>query len=247
MKKRAWNIILWLLSFTGTCLLLAFEYAEENSQTVNNIDIELIQPANQLFLNKEDISYLIHKQIDKIIDEPLRTINTHLLEESLENHDFIQDAEVFSTLDGNLSVRVKQKEVIARIIHAQHRYLDAEGNTLPLNKNFTAKVPVITGRTDSVALSQSYEMIQLLQNTPYFESWLAEIHINQNLSMEFVPTRGRHRVIFGNLDQKEEKLKKLQAFYTTMVNESNLKAWRTLNVSYNNMLVSTKYNTSDEQ
>ena len=127
--NRLVHILLWVLGVSATIFLLAFEYVAEQNTTVNNVIVELDQAGNQLFINQEDILQYLEAEDDSIRYRSISAINSTMLEESLENHPFIASAEVFSTLDGLLSVRVKQKEAAARVISTgRHFYLDAEGN-----------------------------------------------------------------------------------------------------------------------
>lgn len=240
--KRVWNILFWIALATGAALLPAFEYVSENRETLADIEVELIQAPDQLFLSREDILQLIEKQQGIKLGMPLGAINTHLLEESIDNHPFINHTEIFSTLDGKLHARVKQKTAIARVIATPHVYLDEVGNGFPTSKNYSARVPYITGKTDSANIYQAVQLIGLLMNDEFYKPWLAEVHITPENKIELVPTQGNHRIKFGTLADVEKKLTHLKAFYNNCVTEQNLQSWKTLDISYHNLLVSTKHN-----
>ncbi len=241
--NRILNIFLWVLGFVALAFLVGFErYAETNTR-ITDIAVELDQPGGQLFLNQQDVMQHLEFEDDSLRHRSISAINTTLLEESLENHPFIAGAEVFSTLDGLLSVHVKQKEAVARVIStSRHYYLDAEGHPFPTTQSYSARVPVFTGNTDSTNVYQASLLLERIHQMEYFEDWLAEIHITIDSGFELIPITGRHRVIFGDTTNATEKLHKLQAFYRTVVNPDNLNDWKTLNVAYEKQLVSTKYN-----
>jgi cell division protein FtsQ len=240
--RKVLHIAFWILGIAGFMFLVAFEQVSEEQTLIKTVTIELIQHDNQLFLNKQDVIELIDKQDDSLLFRSVNTINTAMLEESLENHPFIADAEVFSTLDGLLSVQVEQKLAIARVIdNNQHYYLDAEGHPFPVTKAYSATVPVFTGLQDSASLYNALQLLKTVQATNYFSSWLAEIHTTSSREIELIPVNGNHRVLFGTPELSTEKLKKLKGFYSTVVTEENLNEWKTLNVAYDKLLVSTKY------
>ena len=240
--RTALIISSWILGIAAAVLLLAFEAVNEEKTKISAINIELIQAKNQLFLNKEDIQELIELQDDSLLFRSVNTINTALLEESLLKHPFIAEAEVFSTLDGLFSVKVEQKQAIARVISTtKHYYLDAEGHPFPTTKTFSASVPVITGLSDSTNLSNAYFVLNSINSISYFNGYLAEIHITSNREIELVPVQGNHRVLFGDTQNASEKLNKLKVFYENVVTKQNLNDWKTLNIAYNKLLVSTKY------
>lgn len=231
-----------MLGVAAAVLLGAFESMSESKTPLTSIEILIEQDENQLFINKNDILKVLANQDDSLELRNINAINTALLEESLENHAFIAEAEVFSTLDGLLSVQVEQKLAIARVIHpAKHYYLDAEGHPFPSTKNYSATVPVFTGKTDSTSNYASFSLLNTINTVGFFKGWLAEVHTTANSEIELIPLRGRHRVIFGKNENALEKLKKLKAFYSTVVTEENLDDWKTLNVAYTKLLVSTKH------
>ena len=240
--KKAKKIGFWVLGVGALIFMLAFEKFSESSTLVRDIQIELYQPENQLFLNKEDIKTIVNQTDDSLLLKSINAINTTLLEESLENHPFVAEAEVFSTLDGLISVHVKQKLAFARILDQnEHYYIDAKGHPFPRSESFSAKVPVFTGTMDSTSIQHAYGLMQAIGKVPYFDQWLAEIHITNDRTFELIPVQGKHRVIFGDTTATAVKLAKLEAFYKTAVSQENLNEWKSLNVAYNDLLVSTKH------
>ena len=240
--KASIKLILWGLGVVTTVFLMAFEKISENKTLINDIQIEIEQENNQLFLNKEDIISALEKQEDSLLLKSINSINTSLLEESLKNHPFVAQAEVFSTLDGLLSVQVKQKIALARILDMnEHYYIDAKGHPFPCSKTYSARVPVFTGKLDSTGIAQAFSIMQTVATTTYFKNWLAEIHIKPNYEFELIPIKANHRVLFGDTTNAHKKLRKLEAFYKTAVTEENLNEWKSLNVAYDNLLVTTKH------
>ncbi len=240
--KKALIILAWFVGIAIFGGLMAFEHVAIKNTFLTDIAIELKQPEDQFFINKDDVMELLLKADDSLKTRSLRAINTDLLEERLAANPFVSEAEVFSTLDGLLSVHVKQKEAVARVLNpSRHYYLDAEGHTYPTTVNHSARVPVLTGVTDSTSIYNAYQVLIAIKNQPYFEGWLAEIHIHNNGAMELIPRSGRHRVLFGKNTNVASKLARLHAFYTHVVTPQNLNTWKTLNVIYKDQLISTKH------
>lgn len=240
--KQWQHIIYWFAMLCVFIGLVAFEEAQEHKSPLSSIDINLIQPKNQHFLTREEILQIIDIKQDSLSKMSITAINTALLEDRLQNEVFIADAEVFSTLDGKLSVQVKQKEAIARVISSQvHHYLDANGAPFPTSKNYSAQVPVLTGKTDSTAIYEAIALLTSLNANTYFTNYLAEIHTDANGHIALIPVQGRHRVLLGAPTQIEQKLKKLEAFYQNVVTTENLGSFKLINVAYKNQVVSTKY------
>lgn len=222
--------------------LMAFAQIKQNRTSVKSLFINPIHPCKQFFISKDDIYKIAKKSVENIDSGRLATINTALLEETLENNPYIASAEVFSTLDGKLSINVQQKEAKARVITPKQQfYIDAAGHAFPTTPVFSAAVPVFTGQTDSAHLHTAFALLKTVENDTYFANWLAEIHTTSTGEIELIPVSGRHRVLFGTPTNVTKKLKKLRGFYTQVVTSENLNEWKTLNVAYQNQLITTKH------
>ena len=62
------------------------------------------------FINTEMVEKMIFSKVDSLIGKAYEDINIYLLEEFVNEHPNIKKAELYLTLDGTLSVDVKQYE-----------------------------------------------------------------------------------------------------------------------------------------
>ena len=64
------------------------------------------------------------------------------------------------SIDGVLKSVVKQKTPIARVFDGEDSfYIDYKGNTMPLSANFTARVPLVSGKIDKKKQRRSSRII----------------------------------------------------------------------------------------
>ena len=67
------------------------------------------------FINTEMIENMIFSKVDSLIGKAYEDINIYLLEEFVNEHPNIKKAELYLTLDGTLSIDVKQREPLVRV------------------------------------------------------------------------------------------------------------------------------------
>jgi cell division protein FtsQ len=263
--KQIAFITLWVVLVTGLMLSLGFVNKTQDSLLCKTLDIKVNQDDDLYFLDKIDVQQLIRDRGDSIIGQPKSTVNIPELENSLNSHAAIANAEVYITVNGEVKVEVKQRKPVIRIINAggESYYLDSEGTLMPLSDKYTAKVIVANGvisepyakrymysieqigkdsseRINSL-LDELYAMANYINANEFWTAQVQQIYINADKDMELVPMVGDQRIIFGDTTAMEEKFKKLLVFYQQGLNTTGWwDKYSTINLKFKNQIVCTK-------
>ncbi len=76
-------------------------------------------------------------------------LDLNKMEKSIDSHEMIEKSEVFVSIDGVLKASCKTKDPVARIFDENGSfYIDYQGKKMPLSDNFTARVPLVSGKID---------------------------------------------------------------------------------------------------
>lgn len=240
--KRIFKALSWLAGIALYIAILGFASGESEKQRAVSVQIDLEQPEDQYFLSVEEIHQMIEKESDSIVNTPVHLINTALLEESLENHSLIDDAEVYFTLDGRVFVDVQQHKAIARVRAAgRDVYMNAYGSPIPRSKNHSANVPMITGHIDSSHWQEAFTFLRLLDDSSWLSGRLEALVRDSKGSYTVYPRFGRHSITWGSPESTEEKIKKIDVFYPYLTRKSEMDSVRTIDVRFSDQVVSTKY------
>ncbi len=240
--RRILKALSWLFSLALFITIMGFAAQKNDDTVVSGLEISIRQADDQYFLTVEEIQENIENQTDSLVGEDLDLINTALLEESLENHPLIDNAEVYFTLDGRLYVRVTQFRAIARVKSVEGDvYMNQFGQPIPRSNNHSANVPMITGHIDSSHWQEAYNFLQLLDDSSWLSGNIEALVRDSTGNYVVYPKMGRHQITWGNLDNSTHKVKKLEVFYTYLQKEEKIDSIRTIDVRFRNEIVSTKY------
>ncbi|MDO4228883.1 MAG: cell division protein FtsQ/DivIB [Capnocytophaga sp.] len=163
------------------------------------------------------------------------------IEKLLDNHAMVEKSEVFCTIDGVLNVSVKQRQPIARIYeNGKFFYMDSQGKQMPLSDSFSARVPLIMGNITQKNWEKTYELIQFIEKDEFLSKNVTSIKVKADDEYEFRMRVANFVVIWGDMENIEQKKANLKAFYKQMEKSKTLNVYKIVNLKYSNQVVCTK-------
>lgn len=235
------NILSFLLLFS-IIILFRFSYVSQQSDFCEQINIEINDFDHSLITTDEVRNILanVEKNLDSI---PLSEIPFFELEQSLENHCYIKNAEVYFDSFGNINVDVENKVPIVRI-HKENGddfYLDKEGSKFPVSSNYTKNVLVANGFVeDSLVLKSILKVSRYVCENSLWNSQITQVFINDKKEIELVPRVGNHVIILGDANSLEEKFENLKLFYSDGVKQTGWRKYKEISLKYKNQIVCVK-------
>lgn len=218
------------------------------NQSFAHLDIHVVQPKGvKTLLNKARVQKIVraHLGFDPAISN-IKNIDFRSLEEHLEAHKYIKSASVYLNGKHELKILVQTRMPIARVKTAKADYYVArDGTRMPLGNYPTIRVPLVTGHLkyihgkDKAAKASYPQFVQLLNKIKadaLLEALIEQIDISPNGKVVFIPKLGSERIIFGNLDEQEEKLAKLIKYYKWGKREDGWDQYAYLNLEYKNQI-----------
>ena len=237
MKLLTRNNIFLALGICSLVFLMAFANVQNNI-TVKDADPLIKNNELQYFLTEQEIKDVIYSLYDSIENIPVREINIGMLEDTLESLTYVENAEVFSTLNGRLSIVVTQHKAIARTFNGKnHEYLNSMGETMPLSRNHSAMVPFVTGKIKQPELKYTHQLLMQADNDPFYEDLITGIDFSKDDILLFTAL-GDHKIIWGDTVNTNIKLNKLKVFYQTQTKE-DIASLKTINLMYKDQVVFT--------
>ena len=145
MKRINWHTIRLVLIIFTMIFLYSFSVKRNSERKISKIDIKFESNEN-MFLTHEMVNNLLIQNLGGTSSIQKDKLDLNTLETVLDDHEMIEKAQVFSTIDGLLNTRITQKTPIVRVItDNESYYLDSKGYRMSLSENFSARVPLVTG------------------------------------------------------------------------------------------------------
>jgi cell division protein FtsQ len=235
------------------------------------VDIVIEKDNDNSFIDEDDIIKFLKDRNDTLVNQPMKDINVYKIEQALNTHPSIAESEVAVTVNGDVSINIKQRKPIVRIINSSGEsfYIDNRATVMPLADHYTARVLVVNGfipekysqfykfsvpqiEKDSAfkaitVIDDIYEVADYIKNDSLLNNLIIQAYINKDREIELYPAIGNQKIIFGDDNDIAEKFEKLKIFYTQGLNSVNgWNKYSVINLKYKNQVVCIK-KVSDEK
>ncbi|CEN52894.1 cell division protein FtsQ/DivIB [Capnocytophaga canis] len=236
MKLKLSKINKLLIIILLPLFLQIFASMRHANRSVKEVNVNHL--SDEQFVTDESIRRILLKDPQALT--PLQLVDLKDLEETLNNHQMIEKAEVFYTIDGVLEATVKQRQPIARIYeNGAFSYMDSQGKLMPLSNIYSARVPLVYGNAQKF-WETTYQLVQFIKKDDFLTKNITEIKVTNKGDYYFRLRIPNFVVIFGKYENIEQKKANLKAFYRQMEKDDRLNDYKIVNLKYANQVVCTK-------
>lgn len=249
--NRVLSLSLFFLGLIAVIIVMTLVNRKDDQQVCHEVNI-LIE-GKEAFIDQEDISRLVRQQHGDLIGKNLTDIPLHKIEKSLTKLPYVSAAKVHMDMDGRLTMNIKQREVVMRIINknGSEYYIDLNGLKVPTTLKYVPHVMVATGAIeegyksplDSIKSKLVKDLLRVSQFVEGDELWrhqVVQIYVNADKDIELVPRVGNQQLIIGTADSLDQKLKLLQTFYKEILPKVGVNAYDKVNVKYAGQIICEK-------
>ena len=230
-------------------ILLVAAINSKSTKPCTDVRIRFTPEGNERYTGKDLILKMMNSRgIAALKGKPVKDIDLKSMEERLEEHPWIGNAELYFDNKRILQVKIEEKMPIARIITPKGSsfYIDSNLQRLPLNERYTPRLPVFTGfptdRTswkgkDSALMAEVKNIALYLRTDSFWMAQVDQVDINDSRQFELWPKVGSHQVIFGNGQDAADKFHKLTLFYQQVLAPGGFNAYSLIDVRFNGQVV----------
>ena len=238
--KRLSKYLFFLVFLLGLGVLFSFSSKRNESRKVTDLIVEFEDGDNN-FLTHAMVNKLLIQSRDSIKNKAKSVINLYSLENKVSQNPYVEKASVFLTIEGKLKSIVKQRTPVARVVNGDGSYyVDKEGVKIPLSKNYSARVLLISGIANDDDLNEILPLINTILEDDFLQKEVVGIKKSNSNEYQFSVRSGNYKINFGQLTEVDIKIKKLKAFYNKTFEDKTIQNYKTINVKYHNQVVCTK-------
>ena len=238
MKRFNWQNIRLVLILFLMIFLYSFSLKKNGNRLINAVNISFTEGQENLFITHEIVNNLLIQNQKDPLKIKKEELNLKSLEKLLDNHEMIENAEVFSTINGSLNAQIKQKTPIVRYVSSNTMYyLDNKGDKMPLSENFSARVPIIFGDFDMDNKEEYVKLFNEIAKDDFLKKSITGIEISPSGNIVMINRDYEFKILFGNPIHVNEKLKNYKAFYMHAIKDTLIKNYKSVNLLFTDQVV----------
>lgn len=218
--------------------LYGFAEHRHKNRKLTNIKVSFTETEN-LYVTEEVVNKLLIQSNDSVSSIDKETLDLNRVEAMLNDHDMIENAEVFLTLDGKLKATVSQRKPIGRVAGNSSFYLDRNGEIMPLSEYYSARVPLMFG-FDGSTVAEVYGIVSYVQNDDFLRKHITGITRLNAEAYALELRENDFQVYFGDTTKIDLKFNNFKAFYKKATKDKKLNTYKKVNLQFGDQVVCTK-------
>ena len=234
MKFRVLKLLTMLFLIT---FLMAFSIVRNGDREIDFSNINYLDSKFK-FISIESVDKML-KQSDSIsLKLVKRDLNLKGIEKIIIKNSFINSADVSLELNGELGVRIVEKEPVFRVLNDDY-YIDLSGSIMPLSENYSERIPLILSEVDSTELKSLGMLGNYFKNDIFFSNHITGLEIIDNEFL-FHVNNFKYLIKMKDLSDFKSRFNNYKVFYKTVINDSILVKLKSINLNFKNQVIVQK-------
>ena len=243
------NICIYSSGILTLIFLISFRALKISEQKVSGIQIEIINDQDFYLIDQFEIQALFDKEHSAaLLGANVDQVDIKFLETQAEENPFVTDIDVFINVNGVLGAKVFTAQPIARLMSSQgsDQYIDLTGKLLPMNPDYTARVPLVnlekegqwtTHLAENDFGKQLMKFLIFINKNDMWRAQIAQLSVSEDDELTLWPQVTKQLILFGHADEIDEKFKKLKLFYKEVLPKKGWNTYSYVNLKYKNQIV----------
>ncbi len=243
--------MLFIIFFLICFVAISISANRRNNLTLcKQIEIEVKNHEKWQFVTPE----IIKKYIDDngkilVINQRLNSLKLSEIEKRIEKNEYVNKAEVFSTLDGKVVVKVVQKYPIYRVFNNKgvSYYVAEDGEKISKSTTFTPRLFVVTGDVSNNRSISSQDLhnqiksvLKYIEKDSFWKAMFGQLDVKANGDLVLYPKIEGQQVLIGDTSNLKQKFTYLKIFYTKALKQVDWTRYSTINLKYKGQIVCVK-------
>ena len=162
----------------------------------------------------------------------------------LKNNPFIETVNFVHFAGKKLVIDYTLREIVLHVFtpSGDHYFVDNKGEVVPFTMKMKDYLMVVNGNvSDNFKIGRkALALAQKINRNDFYQALFRQIHLNSRNEMELTSTVGGQTILFGNLDNADEKLENLKTVYEKGLSHKGYNTYAQLDARYKNRIIATR-------
>lgn len=259
MIRKIAHIVLWVILAGWFTVIMGFVSRSNSELLCGEIRVSISDSSNIGFVTSGEVRSLLARAELNLQGYPVEEIQTRDLEFLLERNPYVENAEIYTDVDGILYIKITQRKPLVRVMPGGTSgfYIDRNGIILPLSEKFSPMVLLLSGKVEvpetltergmrcidskkSADLEQFMKFAKFVNSHEFWNRQIVQVYRNRKGEYELIPRIGAHQIEFGSMENFDIKLRNLMLLYDQGFDQYGWNTYNKINLKYANQIICTK-------
>ena len=242
----------WILHIAAVALMITFiglmlVYRSVGIKHRKNVQctgvaICVTDSIQNSFISASDVKKYLDSEYGTYVGCQIDSVDLLAIETILNSKTAVLNSDVYVTKDGLLNITIQQRKPAVRFLGSSKGfYADENGETFPLQNTFSSYVPVIDGHipaeNDSIYIRNVIKLVKYLENSPRWKNKIVQMAADSTGNLTLVPREGQEKFLFGQPEDIERKMERMQMYYSHIVPEKGSKSYKKVDLRYTDQII----------
>ncbi len=248
--------ILLMIPVMYLAVMPVFMSVRVSSQPCGGVEISIRDSSEYHFVTKNQLLNIVYSKGGRLAGKPLKEISVADLESGLRELHELEQAEVYTSIDGTIHVYADQRNPVMRLMPdgGGDYFVDEEGVVIRKRNLYNPRLHIVGGNvTISSAmlngmsvfdtsikrtiLRDIYSLVEYIDDDSFWAAQIDQIWVDQDDEIDLIPRVGNHIIHLGTIENLEGKLRNLAAFYEKVLPEVGWNKYSVINLEYKDEIV----------
>ena len=248
--KYAKPIVRILLSIT-LIVMLILAFVNMPKQRCERIQVVAHTQNESVILSQSSIESMLSNAKIDIIGKSMKEIDLGEVVTLLKNNPFIETVNFVHFAGKKLVIDYTLREIVLHVFtpSGDHYFVDNKGEVVPFTMKMKDYLMVVNGNVSDNfkagkkapgKLQDALALTRKINENDFYQALFRQIHLNSRNEMELTSTVGGQTILFGNLDNADEKLENLKTVYEKGLSHKGYNTYAQLDARYKNRIIATR-------
>lgn len=235
--KNKYRLLKVLVTVVVLGFLLNFSMRRFSEKPMDHVRVHLIQGKIPVyFVDETDIKEII---LQTNPSQKLGDANIPEMEKRIRTSLYIDSANVYLNLAGDIHVDIVQKVPVFRVNDGERSYyVSDKSKVFPLSKQYSPKCMLVSGNIPKEDFRGLVHLVQMINADSFLKDYFIGIKKEHN-DYYLLTYDGNYEVELGDLEKTDIKLKGYKAFMDKYLVYQNPEKYSKISVKFDNQIVTT--------
>jgi cell division protein FtsQ len=239
-------IVIIPLYFTGS----------SNAKAIGDIEVVIKDSSDYHFVTEKYLLNLINNSYGRVVGKPAGEIAVADIENRINVLHELRIAEVYLTIDRTLKIYVDQRDPVMRVMPEDGGdfFVDEEGVIVRKRNLYNPRLHIVGGNINitsamlngvsvldtsikNTILRDIYYLVGYIIEDDFWSAQIDQIFVDRDDEIDLIPRVGNHIIHLGSVENFEEKLRNLEAFYDKVLPEAGWNKYSQINLEFRDQIV----------